>query len=188
MTGYVIPQLMHRPIKRSGTKQPVSDLGISSVCYNDAIELRAICVAVLITATSTCLAAAEDDCGFAELNPVKVSPDSVARNAWWDQRTNWAVTPLYPREAREKGISGAVRIRVLIDAAGKVVKTCPVSWPDEDIGRTLVQAATTFIYKGRFRPNFGLAANRRAASQYGETTLEFNFRSMTAEKPSARTP
>ena len=55
--------------------------------------------------------------------------------------------PRYPSDARAKGITGAVVVRIVVDEAGKVIAAQPMSGPD-----LLVKAATQSARQARFRP------------------------------------
>lgn len=55
--------------------------------------------------------------------------------------------PRYPSDARVKGITGAVVVRIVVDEAGKVIAAQPMSGPD-----LLLKAATQSARQARFRP------------------------------------
>jgi protein TonB len=57
------------------------------------------------------------------------------------------VDPVYPADARDAGISGAVVMRVRIDDQGKIEKLSVVSGPEK-----LHDAATTAVNQWRYKP------------------------------------
>ena len=55
--------------------------------------------------------------------------------------------PRYPSDAKVKGITGAVVVRIVVDETGKVIAAQPMSGPD-----LLLKAATQSARQARFRP------------------------------------
>jgi len=144
--------------------------------YNGSV--RAFVAAAMGMALMACnRTARQNDCGFSIFKPVEVAPESIAdENTWWDRRTHWAVTPFYPPEARARGLSGTVHLRVLVDIDGRLVKMCPAYNPGEVApNQILVGAAMTMVRKARFRSNFGLGAAGRPSFRYAQSTLDINF-------------
>src|SRR6266536_6137189 len=71
-----------------------------------------------ILAAQITIAGPEGDCGFSKLRP-RLITHFVERGAVTK------VKPQYPPAAKAKGLSGAVRIRVMINRDGLVERTCP---------------------------------------------------------------
>jgi TonB family protein len=137
-----------------------------------------VVVTISMTLMAGCSGAKPDDCGFSKFKPLEIAPGSITgESPWWDSRTHWAPTPFYPPEARAKGLSGTVHLRVLIDADGRLVNTCPVRNPGEVVpNQILVDAAKNLAHKARFRPNFGVGTATRPSARYAQTTIDVNFR------------
>lgn len=117
------------------------------------------------------------DCGFSRFNPLEVPRESIMdENTFHDRRTHWAVTPVCPPVARAKRLSGTVHVRVLVDMSGRVVKTCPIYKPTEPrADESLVDAAISYVEKGRFRPNLGSPKGSEAGFRYAATTVDIHF-------------
>jgi TonB family protein len=75
------------------------------------------------------------------------------------------VNPEYPKEAKKKHLQGDVRIRMVIDQKGRVVKTHVVSG-----NHILAKAATEAVRKWRFQ---AAVVNGKPAQV--ETEIEFHF-------------
>ena len=125
-----------------------------------------------------CSASAKDvGCDFAGYKPLEVVPSAIRdEHPFFDPRTHWAIKPFYPPEAKTKGLSGTVHVRVLIDQGGRVVKVCavfPRSEPKPD--QSLVSSAIRFVEQGRFRPNFGQPVRSRLAPKYAATTWDVPY-------------
>jgi outer membrane biosynthesis protein TonB len=85
-------------------------------------------------------------------------------------------TPEYPRATKAAGITGTVRVRVLINIKGFVERTCPefvVGLPRPD--RNLVIAAEAAALQWTFEPKFGITSARTPWSMYIEDVLIFKF-------------
>jgi TonB family protein len=111
----------------------------------------------------------EGDCGFSTFRPVRVSdflPRAVLRRE----------EPQYPRATKAAGITGTVRVRVLINSNGFVERTCPefaVGLPRPD--RNLVIAAEAAALQWTFEPKFGITSTRTPRSMYIQDVLVFKF-------------
>jgi len=78
------------------------------------------------------------DCDFSAYRPLE--------GTWEGRLVRQRATPIYPTQARAKGVSGPVMVKVLVDASGTPVKACAVS------GHTLLrsaseEAALRFLFK-----------------------------------------
>jgi hypothetical protein len=72
----------------------------------------------VIEESQTVTTGLEGDCGFSKLQPRQIA-HYIERSA-----VN-KVTPQHPPAAKVKGITGAVRVGVLINKQGLVARTCP---------------------------------------------------------------
>lgn len=68
------------------------------------------------------------------------------RNLQIGQLTN-LVEPIYPSEARQRGIEGTVKLHAVIGTDGKVRSLQPLSGPE-----SLVQAAMTAVREWKYNP------------------------------------
>src|SRR5258708_38254284 len=95
----------------------------------------------------------EGDCGFAKLAPrilQYVEKGALRR-----------VKLRYPPVALAKGLTGSVRVRVLIDNKGLVERTCPEYEKDKPRpDRSLVIAAEAAALQWTFDPNFSAQDGR----------------------------
>ncbi len=111
----------------------------------------------------------EGDCGFSAFHPVRMSdflPSGIVSRE----------TPQYPRATKAAGITGTVRVRVLINMEGLVERTCPefvVGLPRPD--RNLVVAAQSAALQWTFTRHFGITFARPPRSRYVEDVLVFKF-------------
>lgn len=111
----------------------------------------------------------EGDCGFSAFHPNRMSdflPGAIVSKT----------TPQYPRATKAAGITGAVRVRVLINIKGLVERTCPefiVGLPRPD--RNLVIAAEAAALQWTFEPKFGITSSRTRRSMYVADVLIFKF-------------
>ena len=71
--------------------------------------------------------------------------------------------PVYPEEARRKGVTGSVAVFVVVDEEGRVIKALACVGP-----RELRQAAEEAAYKARLRPTMlsGVAVKVRGMLSY----------------------
>ena len=109
------------------------------------------------------------DCGFSAFHPIRVS-DFLPRAVLHREE------PQYPRATKASGITGTVRVRVLININGFVERTCPefvVSLPRPD--RNLVIAAEAAALQWTFTPNFGFTSKNIPRFKYIEDGLIFKF-------------
>lgn len=126
--------------------------------------LIAGCSASQVTATRP-----EGDCGFAKLQPRQIS-HYVERGALTK------VEPQYPLAAKAAGTTGSVRVRILINRAGLVERTCPEYVADQlRPSRSLMVAAEAAALQWRFDPNFGFVSGGALRFKYVEGVLVFNF-------------
>lgn len=85
-------------------------------------------------------------------------------------------SPQYPLAASTTGITGTVRVRVLINRKGLVQRTCPEyvkGQPRPD--RSLVVSAEAAALQWTFVPNFGLDGQAPLAFDYARGVLIFDF-------------
>src|SRR5262249_31708233 len=86
------------------------------------------------------------------------------------------VTPSYPEEAKNIGLSGMVYVRVLIDEKGRVEKVCADPKLSSTSQSALVEAAQNEDQKWTFKPNFGFPrVPKRLKGRYLEDILGFSF-------------
>src|SRR5207247_1421464 len=111
----------------------------------------------------------EGDCGFSKLKPQHVT-HFVERGALTK------VTPQYPPASKAKGISGTVRVQVLINKDELVERTCPVYVKGEPRpDRSLVIAAEAAALQWTFYRNFGIQPGNDIRFNYAEGVLVFRF-------------
>jgi protein TonB len=75
------------------------------------------------------------------------------------------VAPVYPLEAREAGVEGAVRVQVVIDGNGRVIEATPVTG-DSRLHEAARQAVLKYVYAP-----YKINSKRVAVS----TTVQVNF-------------
>ena len=79
------------------------------------------------------------------------------------------VKPMYPPEAREQKITGTVRVKVLVDKKGNVVRACAVEGDE-----MLREAAVAAALKSKYRA--GLWNSYQAERyDYAELIISYNF-------------
>lgn len=111
----------------------------------------------------------EGDCGFSDF-------DSRHMTHFVDKGAVTKVTPQYPPAAKAKGLSGAVRIRVLINKQGLVERTCPVYVRQETKpDRSLVVSAEAAALHWTFKPNFGIEPTGGVRFDYVYDVILFQF-------------
>lgn len=111
----------------------------------------------------------EGDCGFSKMRGRQI--------AHFVERAAVAKPlPLYPLAAKDAGITGTVRVRVLINRKGLVERTCPEYVKGERRpDRSLVVAAEAAALQWTFDRNFGFAGQAPPAFDYVRGVLIFNF-------------
>lgn len=111
----------------------------------------------------------EGDCGFSMFQPREIA-HYVERGAVAKP------SPLYPLAAKDAGITGTVRVRVLINKKGLVQRTCPEYVKDQPRpDRSLVIAAQATALQWTFDPNFGFGSQPGPVFDYVRGVLIFNF-------------
>ena len=111
----------------------------------------------------------EGDCGFSKLHPQQL-PHYVESSALTK------VTPQYPPAAKRNGVTGSVRVRVLINKQGLVERTCPEyvrGEPRPD--RSLIVTAEATALQWTFVPNFGVQPVGGVRFTHVVDVLVFNF-------------
>ena len=106
------------------------------------------------------LRAAEKSSPVALPSRVQLSADAAER------RKIYHVSPIYPEAAGQAGVSGTVRIRILINREGFVADMTPISGDDR-----LVSAALAAVVKWEFKPS---TLDGRPAT--AETVVSVDFR------------
>jgi TonB family protein len=134
------------------------------------LRLLAFLVATssIVTAQIT-VSGPEGDCGFSAFKAIRI-PHYV------DRSVLNKVTPQYPSASKVRGLTGAVRVRILIDAEGQVQETCPEfirGEPQPD--RSLVVAAEAAALQWKFVPHFGFSKDEGLQFKYAKDVLIFNF-------------
>jgi TonB family protein len=99
-----------------------------------------------------------NSCDFSEYNTLYQKPDAVIM-----------ARPLYPKKAKRKKIYGDVKVRILVDKTGKILRACAVE------GNELLRSsATKAALKWKCSPP--LKDLERANKDYLEYVITFNFR------------
>ena len=113
----------------------------------------------------------EGDCGFSSSRPLQISH-------YVERAAVHKVTPQYPPAAKVNGVTGTVRVRVLINKRGLVERTCPEYVKNQPHPEgSLVIAAEAAALQWSFSPNFGLQPEPPAGTGlgYAQGVLIFNF-------------
>jgi TonB family protein len=111
----------------------------------------------------------EGDCGFSKFQPRQIA-HYVERGAVAKP------SPRYPPGAKDAGITGTVRVRILINRKGLVQSTCPEYVKDQPRpDRSLVIAAQAAALQWTFDPNFGFGKQPGPAFDYARGVLIFDF-------------
>ncbi len=111
---------------------------------------------------------AKRDCNFSAYSPLTIShfyPNKVIK----------AVKPKYPTSAISRGVEGWVMVKILVNKAGNVEKTCVLEGNKE-----LRQVAETAALQWKFKPNFGfddVRVNKKKSNKttYVQAILPFHF-------------
>lgn len=120
----------------------------------------------------------EGDCGFSKLQPRQIA-HYVERGAVTK------ATPQYPPAAKANGITGIVRVRVLINKRGLVEKTCPEYVKGQiKPDRSLVIAGEAAALQWAFDPNFGIEPSGALRFDYAQGVLVFRFVLDDSSRPS----
>jgi hypothetical protein len=122
-----------------------------------------------IAAAQVTVTGREGDCGFSKVRARRIAHfverGAVAKAA-----------PLYPLAAKDAGVTGIVRVRVLINRKGLVQRTCPEYFKGEPRpDRSLVVAAEAAALQWTFDRNFGFGGQAPPAFDYARGVLTFNF-------------
>lgn len=127
-----------------------------------------ICTPILAASQAT-VQGPEGDCGFSKFQPHLISH-------FVERGVIAKVTPQYPPAAKAKGLSGTVRVRILINRQGFVERTCPVYVSGErKADRSLMIAAEAAALQWTFQPNFGLEPASGLRFDYAQDILQFEF-------------
>ena len=110
----------------------------------------------------------EKVCDFAGLPALRASD-------WVDGNVVQKVEPKYPQEAIERGLSGRVVVRILVNKEGRVERACSAGGEGTSAEPLLVAAATEAATQWRFRPNFGFSAPLTSKYEYIDASLVFDF-------------
>ena len=111
----------------------------------------------------------EGDCGFAKLAPRRILQ-------YVEKGALSKVKPPYPPVALAKGLTGSVRVRVLIDNKGLVERTCPEYEKDKPRpDRSLVIAAEAAALQWTFDPNFSAQNGSGVRFEHAQGVLIFDF-------------
>lgn len=122
-----------------------------------------------ICAAQVTVTGPEGDCGFSKMRARQIA-HYVERGAVTKP------APQYPLAAKVAGITGTVRVRVLINRNGLVQRTCPEYVKDEPRpDRSLVVAAEAAALQWTFDRNFGFGGQAPPAFEYARGVLTFNF-------------
>ena len=122
-----------------------------------------------VAAAQVTVSGPEGDCGFSKMRTRHIS-HFVERGALAK------ASPQYPLAAKDAGIAGTVRVRVLINRKGLVQRTCPEYVKDQPrADRSLVVAAEAAALQWTFNPNFGFGGQAPPAFDYARGVLIFNF-------------
>ena len=143
-------------------------------------------VALLLVLVTVCSAGqvavigSEGDCGFAKFQPRQISH-------YIERAALTKVEPSYPLAAKAAGTTGSVRVRILINRAGLVERTCPDYVADRlRPNRSLMIAAEAAALQWRFDPNFGFASGVGLRFKYAEGVLVFKFVLDSSDSTSGR--
>lgn len=126
-------------------------------------------VAGSVVAAQVTVTGPEGDCGFSRMRTRQISH-------FVDRGAVSKASPQYPLAAKDAGIAGTVRVRVLINRKGLVQRTCPEyikGQPRAD--RSLVVAAEAAALQWTFSPNFGFGGQAPPAFDYARGVLIFDF-------------
>ncbi|MGH9945184.1 MAG: energy transducer TonB [Pyrinomonadaceae bacterium] len=80
------------------------------------------------------------------------------------------VQPEYPAIAKRSHVQGSVKVRILVDRKGNVIRACVLQGP-----QLLRQAASEAASQWKFKPNFGFARKAPARYRYVESSINFDF-------------
>jgi TonB family protein len=84
--------------------------------------------------------------------------------------------PQYPPAAKAKGITGKVRVKIIVNNEGFVERTCPMRISGAlETDQRLTVAAEAAALQWTFQPNFGLIVIGELKLNYVEDILDFEF-------------
>lgn len=125
------------------------------------------CMCLVLFSSTWCASQSEHGCD--------VSTSRIRRISDFEATALHRVTPAYPPEAKTKGISGTVQLRVLVGKSGHVKAACPVYPDGTKPDSILIEAAQKAAVRWEFPRNFGLRGKLRLKFDYVEFPLQFNF-------------
>lgn len=143
-----------------------NDVGAMTMGYvTQAIALAIISFALVASANGKDQKAG---CDFGAYRPLKIG--TPIRGGHEDLAVE-KPSPVYPLQARQKGIGGRVLVYVLINRAGDVVKACSVG------PALLTTSAEEAVFKWKFQKDFGFgfAKPSSARPHYAELRITFSF-------------
>ena len=140
--------------------------------------IKAAFIYLVVFSTAWCIAQTEHVCN--------VSTSRVRRISDFERAALRKVTPEYPLEAKNKGISGTVQLRLLVGKSGDVKAACPI-YPDREPkpDSNLVVATQKAALKWKFPRNFGLRGELHLKFDYVEFTITFKFAPLSPEETAA---
>ena len=130
--------------------------------------IKAAWICLIVFSSTWCFSQSERHCN--------VNASRVRRMSDFEGPALRRVTPEYPAEAKDKGITGTVQLRLLVDKSGHVKAACPV-FPDGEPkpDSSLIAAGQKAALQWKFPRNFGLRGKLRLKFDYVELPIAFNF-------------
>ena len=114
------------------------------------------------------IARAETKCDFSKYRPMRMSH--------FNRLAIVKAKPQYPPAAKAKGITGKVRVKILVNKDGLVERACTIHVSDApEPDQTLAAAAEAAALLWTFQPNFGFTTIGELKLSYVEDILDFDF-------------